>query len=43
MKPETILSQLKSSQVDYLLHEHPPLYTVEEAKAYDEKNARWTL
>lgn len=37
MKANQILNQLKTSSVDYLLHEHPPLFTVEQAMAYDEK------
>lgn len=35
MKPEQIMNQLNILNMEYIIHEHPPLYTVEEAKEYD--------
>ncbi len=36
MKPEQIMAKLKEQNMEFLIHTHPPLYTVEEAKEYDE-------
>lgn len=35
MKPEQIMNQLNDMNMKCLVHEHPALYTVEEAKEYD--------
>ena len=35
MKPDQIMEKLSKLSIEYLIHEHPPLFTVEEAQEYD--------
>lgn len=35
MKPTAIMRLLKNANIDFMEHDHPPLFTVEESKEYD--------
>ncbi len=37
IQSQAIIEELKALGISFLSHTHPPLYTVEEAKVYDEK------
>jgi Ala-tRNA(Pro) deacylase len=37
IQSQEIIEELQSLDISFLTHTHPPLYTVEEAKLYDEK------